>query len=76
MRTESLRFLCPNKKTFNAYIVLALVLVSALVASFVAASFYKTRTDEVVALADARFEKFTVLFDELRQTRCASSVLA
>ena len=58
-----------EKKSVRVLAIAGLVLISALLASFVGVSFYKTKTDEIVALTDARFDKFNVLFDELRQAR-------
>lgn len=58
-----------EKKSFSLLAVVGLALISALLASFVGVSFYKTKTDEIVALTDARFDKFNVLFDELKQAR-------
>jgi len=61
--------LSKEKKSFSLLAIAGLVLVSALLASFVGVSFFKTKTDEIVALTDARFDKFSVIFDELKQAR-------
>jgi len=58
-----------EKKSFNLLVITGLILISALLASFVGVSFFKTKTDEIVALTDAKFEKFSVIFDELKQAR-------
>jgi signal transduction histidine kinase len=58
-----------EKKSFNLLAIAGLILISALLASFVGVSFFKTKTDEIVALTDARFEKFSVIFDELKLAR-------
>ena len=58
-----------ENKSFSLLAVGGLALISALLASFVGVSFYKTKTDEIVALTDARFDKFSVIFDELKQAR-------
>ena len=58
-----------EKKSVSWLAIAGLVLISVLLASFVGVSFFKTKTDEIVALTDARFDKFSVIFDELKQAR-------
>jgi len=58
-----------EKKQFSLLIVMVLALTAALVASFVGISFFKTQTDQIVELTDARYEKFAVIFEELKKAR-------
>ena len=53
----------------NPWIIAGLILISLLVAGFVGVSAYKTRTDHIVELAEANFQKFEVIFEELVKSR-------
>jgi len=53
----------------NPWIIAGLLLIALLVASFVGVSAYKTRTDHIVELAEANFQKFEVIFEELVKSR-------
>lgn len=58
-----------EKKPFNVLVIGALVLLSALLASFIGVSFFKMKADEIVALSEAKFDKFSVIFEEGKQAR-------
>ena len=53
----------------NPWVMTGLILLSALVASFVGVSTYKTKTDHIVELAEENFKKFEVVFEELVKSR-------
>ncbi len=53
----------------NPWVMTGLVLVALLVASFIGISAYKTRTDHIIELAEAKFKKFEVIFEELVKSR-------
>jgi len=58
-----------TKQKLSVGLVISLVLGSALISIFYATSSYKTQTENVVELADARSKQFEVVFTELRQAR-------
>jgi len=53
----------------NPWVITGLLLVALLVASFIGVSAYKTRTDHIIELAEAKFKKFEVVFEELVKSR-------
>ena len=57
------------KLKLNPWVITGLVLVALLVASFIGVSAYKTRTDHIIELAEAKFKKFEVVFEELVKSR-------
>jgi len=53
----------------NPWIIAGLILISMLVAGFVGVSAYKSRSDHIIELAEANFQKFEVIFEELVKSR-------
>lgn len=63
------------KTKSNPWVITGLILLSLLVASFIAISAYKTRTDHIVELAESNFKKFEVIFEELVKSRFRAMAL-
>ena len=63
------------KTKSNPWVITGLILLSLLVASFIAISAYKTRTDHIIELAESNFKKFEVIFEELVKSRFRAMAL-